>query len=382
MAQKVEFVLDAKDAGAVQAWLAVQRVAEGYNATLGKIDDAQAAAAKSSAEFGAKAKKLLADLETPQQKHNRKLAEYSELRRRNLLDENQYAAAVRKSKAEMDSAGESGATSLASVGAKLTALVGGYSLVTGAVREFISANVDLEKKAEEISDRYDVMFRRFQAMAGMKLLEGDAAKARIKQIAVDRALESVDQAESGATGLTSAGFSGQDASGFALNALLKTVSAQQLVGKRVDPGTIAASSAQYLASQDKELTGQNLLGLSVAIQSLKDTPIVIEDLKYLAKQGKSLSKAGLTEEEQLASFAVLRKSFDPSEAGVGLRNISLHMATASGAKDKVAALGEIGLKPEDIDMVGESFTTALGKLNAAINTAPEKDRNRLRKVLV
>lgn len=229
---------------------------EGFNNTLSQTDQRQQEAGKSAAEWGAKAKKLLADLETPQQHHNRKLEEYSELRRRNLVDERQYADAVRKSKIEMDGVGQSGTISLASIRTELGGSCGGFSLVTSAAREFISANVELEKKAESISDRYDVMFRRFRAMAGIDYLKGDQAKARIKQIAVDRALESVDQAESGATALTSSGFSGEESSGMALNVLLKTVNAQQLVGKKVDPATIASAGAQYLSSQGKDLAGE------------------------------------------------------------------------------------------------------------------------------
>lgn len=95
-------------------------------------------------------------------------------------------------------------------------------------------------------------------------------------------------------------------------------------------------------------------------------------MRYLAKQGSALKQAGLSEEEQLASFGVLRKSFEAPDSGVALRNVSMHMATAGGATDKKAALKEIGLKPEDVDMVGESFLDALAKLSEGIAEGTRK----------
>lgn len=109
MPQQVEFVLDAKEAGAVRAWLAVQRAADQFNASLQKTGDIQEQNSRSGAEWQAKAKKLLADLETPMERHNRKLEEYNQLRSRGLIGEEKFAAAVRKSKIELDGATSSGA---------------------------------------------------------------------------------------------------------------------------------------------------------------------------------------------------------------------------------------------------------------------------------
>lgn len=109
MGQNVEITLDAKEAGAVRAWLALQRAVDGYSASLGQVDEATAKNAKAAAEFDRahaqamnNAKRVLESLMTPQQKYHQSLESLASLHNRGLLSTEQYLQAMNKEKAALD----------------------------------------------------------------------------------------------------------------------------------------------------------------------------------------------------------------------------------------------------------------------------------------
>lgn len=268
---------------------------------------------------------------------------------------------------------------IARVGNQIAGTAARYVSLTSAATAYLQIAEEVIRKSEQAASAKDENARRFRVQAGLDALGGEAARKKIVEAAIATASTSED-AFGAATALTSTGFDAESASGSGLRAVLNLIQAQQLKGKTVNADDLAESASKYLASQGLEKNGQNLQTLAVAIQGLKETPMKITDLAQLAKQGATLKgKIGMP--EQIANFAMLLESMDAEKAGTSLREVALHMSTAGGAKDKTRALAQIGLKPEDVDLVGESFDEALGKIQGGLQTVPESKRATILKTL-
>lgn len=383
MAQQVEFTLDAKEAGAVRAWLAVQRAADQFNASVLKIDDSQQQAQKSAAEWGAKAKRVLAELESPQERHNRKLAEYSELRKRNLISEQLFAAAVRRSREELDSATQKSNGFFDGAAGKVASLAAGYFTVTTAVNGIkfaidavMESNRKFIEQAEEAGAKYDKLFRQFRIQAGLGAIEGDAAKTNIlKQAEIAGFTE--DRAASAATALVSAGVSPEQASGGALAGFLATLNAQGL--RDADPSQYADALTAVLQSNGMQVDAANMTKLGVQLQSepIKATKLKLTSLPKLASISSGLAGA-MTQEEQLAAYAVggsAAGNFD--SFGTSMADIIKNLRIAGSKTDATEYLGKIGLKPGDVDFVGEDFRTVMQRFGGALDKAPEELRSQV-----
>lgn len=379
MANNVEVVLSAQDASTVRAWMNAKNSIAAYEAALAQVDTAQQKNSKSAKEFDktlAEGKRLTESLATAQEAHNARLERYRELLASGAINQQTFDRAVKTSTGVMNAK----AGAIENTAQRMIGMVAGYASLTAAVDLYRKASEEAIKKAEEAADKQDELARRYRVQAGLTQLGGDEAKQSITRIAKETA-STTEAAFDAATALTSTGFDAKEASGPALEATLKLIQAQQLKGKNVDAGSLAEAASQYLASQGKAKSGENLMQLAVAVQGMKDTPLKITDLADLAKEGATL-KGKIAYEDQLANFAMLRETMGASEAATGMRNVALHLATAGGAKDKTQALKQIGLKPGDVDLVGESFDTALSRIQAGLQKVPESKRAAILKTLV
>ena len=373
MAQNVEFTLDAKEAGAVRAWLAVERAAAQFNAGLGKIDQSQKDAEKSAAEWGAKARKLLADLETPQERHNRKLAEYSQMRQRNLIDENQYAAAVRKSKVELDDSAKSGTLSLSALGGKIAGIATAYFSVGSAISAVMAANRKWIEETEAAANRVDVSMRKVAVQGGLNAVQSKEAQKKIGDIAIETSVNPA-LARSGAQQLISSGFSVEDATGPALRTLLQTAVASNV--KDQDPTQAAQSLGQFIEAMGLQKNAANLEKVAVGTQRLfKGTDLQLSDLSQLA--GKSQSFAGRQDtEEVLATFDVLREKTGADKASTALKIFGDRLMGAKGDKEREDQLQRVGIRPENVDLQGETITEALDRIDAGMARLPVEEIGR------
>jgi hypothetical protein len=114
--------------------------------------------AQENAEASREAKRLLASLVTEQEKHNKRVAELKRLLADNRISQEQYAAAVRRSQAEVDRAGQSGMDAfgpqaIAAVKSMATAVAGGAGLAAAwkLVTDEINAANEARKRAGEES---------------------------------------------------------------------------------------------------------------------------------------------------------------------------------------------------------------------------------------
>lgn len=337
------------------------------------------------AQRAAIAQRVLQSIQTPQQRYNLQLRELSLLRKENRLTEEQYAAAVRKSKAELDSATQSSSGWMKSVGTTVAAATAGYfsvSAAIGGIKTALDTVMESNRKfiedGEKASQTYDRIFRQFRIQADLRGVQGGAAKNRILNIA-ESAGFSEEKATSAATALVSAGVSAEEASGGALEGFLNTLNAQGL--RESDPQQFAESIAQYLNSQGMTVNTENMKMLGVQLQSLKETKVKLTDLPQLAQIGAGL-KGKLSEQEQVAMFATLGDTLGSNIASTRMADIFKNLSVAGGKEDAKEQLKLAGLKPEDIDFHGEDLRTVMQRLNAALDKLkPEQQDILLAKVI-
>lgn len=260
-----------------------------------------------------------------------------------------------------------------------TALIGGGSLLT-AIDMIKRANEELIRSADEAAKKQEDLFKAFRGQAGLSAIEGEEARRWILANAEKNAVSS-EVAKAAAGGLVSAGFSTKDSTVGGLNVLLRARSAYIQAGK--DPGEaekLAKDLAAYMTSQGMAKTPENMEKLMQDAFALRAGAFELSDFAELGKHG-SVFAGKLSQQEQLAAFGTLRDARPPAEAGTAFRNIVSRLTTASVGRTSRRALEKIGLSPTDVDLVGENFDTAMGRIDAGLETLPEAERAGVLKLL-
>ena len=248
-------------------------------------------------------------------------------------------------------------------------MMGGGAVAGGLMlgHKMMSVNQEFIEKADNAAEAYDTLARSLNIQAGLTGAESTAARDRIQRIAMRSATDK-GFTYATATQLASSGFSATEATGNSLNEMLKGVNAMPAPGgRKVDPVQLAEASAAYMTSQNMDKTGGNLRNVLAGVQNLyKSTNFQLSDFSELAGQADTM-RGRMTMGEQFGAFSVLRDvGKTAEEATTALRNIAIRTQTTEGSPAKTAALATLGLKPEDIDMQGESFTDVLDRLAKAI----------------
>lgn len=312
MTQKIEFELAANDTSAKSAWERQQKSIDSVIEKLGKMEDA-------SARAGTKQEGWLSK----------------------------------------------GAT-------QLVGMAAGYLSVTGAISKVIESQAEMVRQADEAALKYDTLFRKVNVQAATLGVAGEAGKKSILDTAI---VNAATAEESGAIAqqLAGAGFNAKDATGSALDAVLKAQAAmgEQGSGKGA---IIAESAAQYLKAMGIEATGENLKKTLIAVQqSAKEGFMKFEDLSQVS--GKVGAFGGKAESaDVLAAFNIGRSIMGADTASTGLKIFGERTMGAAGDKQRMDLLKQVGLKPEAVDFVGESFDTVLERLDKAVASLPEEKK--------
>jgi hypothetical protein len=313
MSQKIEFELAANDTSAKAAWERQQKAINGVIEKLGKLEDASAKAGRTQEGWVSKG-----------------------------------------------------------VG-KLAGMAAGYVSVTGAIGAVIAANKEMLDQADQAALKYDTIFRKVNVQSAMLGVAGEAGKKSILDTAIANAA-TVEESGAIAQQLAGAGFNAKDATGGALDAVLKAQAAmgEQGTGKG---GVIAESAAQYLKAMGIDATGENLRKTLVAVQqSAKEGFMKFEDLSQVS--GKVGAFGGKAESaDVLAAFNIGRSIMGADTASTGLKIFGERTMGAAGDKQRMDLLKQVKLKPEDVDFVGESFDTVLANLDKAVASLPEEKKS-------
>jgi hypothetical protein len=263
----------------------------------------------------------------------------------------------------------------------IASLAMGYLSAGNAVSMMHGEAQKLLKAIDDIGVKSDVAVRKWRILANQTEMEGEASKGRIHGIGQKLAFSN-DQAMAAARELQSAGFSSEQASGPALESLLKSLAANQNFDKDTDAGPLAKAAASYLQSQGQGLTGQNLEKIGMMADKLGDvSTFSISDVEEIAKHGAGMA-GKLTQEEQFAATTHLITEGRPgSEAANALEKVTLSLTGKGDKKKTQEALKELGLTGADVDMHGETFVQSLQRLKGGLEgVAPERQDTILAKL--
>lgn len=313
MSQKIEFELAANDTSAKAAWERQQKAINAVIEKLGKLEDASAKAGKTQEGWVGKG-----------------------------------------------------------VG-KLAGMAAGYLSVTGAIGGVIAANKEMMDQADQAALKYDELFRKVNVQANMLGVAGEAGQKRILDTAIVNAATAEESAAI-AKALAGSGFNAEQATGSALDAVLKAQAAmgQQGEGKGA---VIAESVAKYMNSLNIPMTGENMKSVMVAVQqSAKAGFGKFEDMAQLSgKVGGFSGKADSA--DVLAAFNIgLLNSASADTASTGLKIFGDRLMGAKGDKEREGLLKKAGIKPEDVDFIGEKFDTVMERVGKAVEAMPEANR--------
>lgn len=278
--------------------------------------------------------------------------------------------------------------------APINKMVGGLSNVaTGwisagaALSAYLQHNQKILQEANQHADILDDIVRKYSIIANIRGLDSDEAKRAILGAAFKTAT-SKEQAGQAAQELVSAGMDPKEVQSGGLEAFLQVVNAAAANGKEADYGTMAGAMLQYLNSQKIDPTAENMKRYGAQFQRLsKPTKLSFADMPHLAKVSAGLSGM-LSPEEQFSTFGTLRNVMEGSEAATSMKGIFENLSTLGAKQDAQPYLKKMGIRPEDIDLLGdrngqnrENFDTVLGRLQEGLGRVSEAEgREAMKKI--
>jgi len=253
-------------------------------------------------------------------------------------------------------------------------VLGVYTSIGAVVGDLLNATSELIKRTDEVADNVDRSIRGFRVQAGLTELEGEKAQASIAQVAFANAVPTA-QAAAAATQLVSSGFTPEEASGPAANIVFQTMAGSNALDE--DPKVFAQAMSQFLAATGQVKNVENLEKTAVAVQqAYRGTDMEASDLTQIA--GKVESMAGkVSPNEILASFSVMRERTGKERASTAQQHFYQRLTGAADDPERVEQLAKLGLKPTDVDFIGESQAEVLDRLGTGLESLPPEARDPL-----
>lgn len=283
---------------------------------------------------------------------------------------------VRKSK-EADRAAQAAADRTAQAGmsmvAGITTVSAAWGMATKAIHTYMEANRKSTEEADAAARTLDEQRRRSGLLMKLRGDEAVAANQQIEQQAINNAVNP-KIAHQIAQQMAGSGFESKEITGGALDAFMKLRAATGEDPNSPESAAQLQALSRYFESQGIKKTGANVTQFGSKIQALMGpTDLSFENMGDLAKVASGF-KGVLSPEEQLATFSNLVGIMPGAEAGTKMADIVKNLRVAGSKKDATEQLGKIGLKPEDVDFVGENLGEVLGRMQGGLDKIPEKDR--------
>ena len=280
--------------------------------------------------------------------------------------------------------------SLHAVAVRVGAAAAAYRVLTQAVQTVVDKNKELSTGIDQTVSKLDDKKLKLQIQAGINDAELNRKLPKIKQALLETPSATLPEAFDIERQLASSGFSREDIdSGKALDTVLQLRAATNQFGE--DMGDVAEgikAVSQLLKAQGFATpTAEQIRGTGGRLATLfEGSDIQFQDLGDLAKQSALLKELGLSETTQLAAFSTLRDVLPAGDAGTGLRQVASRLRGAGESKDKTDALAEVGLTPQDVDLIGEDLPTALRRMATAFRelekTKPADEAERIKSSLL
>ena len=131
MAQNVEFVLDGKEAGAVRAWLAVQRAQESVAASLDKVGSAQEKVNRidqAYAKVKGEALRVLESLRTAEERRTKNIQSLANAQKLGVITADEYRVGMERLHQQMNA----GDASFAATESRLGLVAKGFAAAAAA----------------------------------------------------------------------------------------------------------------------------------------------------------------------------------------------------------------------------------------------------------
>lgn len=250
--------------------------------------------------------------------------------------------------------------------------VAAYAAIRTAINAATEAQRRLNDSINETIPRLDEMQLKLQIQAGLTPKQVEGKIPQIKESLLQTPSTDMAGAFQIETQLISSGFKQEDIdSGAALQTVLDLKAATNLFGEEM--GNVKESVgalAQFMKATGTETSAANIRKIGGNLTQLfEGSDIQFADLTPLAGDAAALTSKGLSTDIQLAAFSALRDVKVAPEAATGFRQVVSRLSSARESPNKVRKLADIGIKPEDIDLIGETLPTALKRLKDAIDAA-------------
>lgn len=268
--------------------------------------------------------------------------------------------------------GAAGSSALARWANRAVGVATGFVSIERIVSKVIELNREWITQADEAELKYSKLFTRWRTIAGGTAGQTAEARKKIGGEAI-RAAVPVEFAEALSEEMVGEGFGPKEATGGSLRAALELVKGTGSDGD--DPREIARAIAMYLNAQGLEKSAANTRKLAMAIQRLyKKTSLKLQD--FVSFAGKTeLAWGAMSMEEQIATFTIMRQKNPGDVAATAFKIFVDRIQTIKARPADTAALKRIGLRPEDVDLVGEDVQTVLARLQEGLDTVPENIQN-------
>lgn len=284
---------------------------------------------------------------------------------------------ARLAQERLTKATQAGNTEAATAGNRSRLVADGFAFMAAkalvavaAIKNLAETQKQMRSEAAGTVANIDDLSRDYAIQGGLKT-EEQRKEAVVKIMEVARANASnPNQAFSTASQLASSGFDAP--TGESLDSALKIIKTSDMA--KSDPKGYIDAAAKFLKASNQKLTGKNLLEIGVAMRGLVDTPVQASDLAEFSEAAPILNMQGVDWKTGLGMMTELRRAFSGATAGTKMRNIAQRLAIAGTDKQAVEALGDMGLKAEDVDAIGESMPEALRRVGAAVEKMPQAQR--------
>lgn len=255
---------------------------------------------------------------------------------------------------------------------KLATMAMGFVSVQGAISGVINANQQMIDQADTAAIKYDELFRKINVQAALRGLESAGMQKSITDTAISNA-STIEEAAGTAQQLAGAGFSSADASGGALDAMLKLFAGTGQTGTG-NAGQLTQSATQFISAMGLDRTAENLERVAVAVQqSYKAGDLQLEDLTQIAAKSSGLA-GKLSPEQTLGAFATIRETMGGEQASTGLKIFGERVTGAREDPMRMDLLKRMQIKADDIDLVGEDINQVLDTMSKGVERLPEKER--------
>ncbi|NOY41195.1 MAG: phage tail tape measure protein [Planctomycetes bacterium] len=255
-------------------------------------------------------------------------------------------------------------------------IAAGIKLAKETLDLFVQVQKESLALASEATVPVDALSRQFQNQGTLSNEDAAAARQQILDIAQQRGIDPKGAFDAGRQ-LVSSGFTPEEVvEGGALDEFLKLQNATNASRPDVDPERLAKAAVQFLQATKQGLTAEAIRDNAMTIQGLfTGTNLQGTDLEQFSKRAASVNDITGLQGNQLPILSQLLDVTDVNNAGTSLLAAVRGLGTAAAEPAKVSALKSAGLKPEDVDFVGEDFFTVQRRVADALERMPDNLRN-------